>query len=127
MNASVLKTAVAAALVSTVLAGQAQAQSLNDILSTLTGHMAQVGAEQKATQAANAAGDHAGACRHIAAAAANADAASQDLNTMQATLDADTTISDAVRADWQGHITDARGSVNQLSSSNHAMFDRYCS
>ena len=118
---------IAAVIASVVLAGQAQAQSLNDILATLTGHMAQVGAEQKATQAANAAGDPASACRHIAAAAANADAASQDLDTMQATLDANTTMSDAVRADWQGHITDARGSVNTLSSSNHALFDRYCS
>lgn len=120
-----LKPAVA--LAGVLIATQAHAQSLNDILDTLTGHMAQINAEQNATQAANDAGDRAGACRHVAAAAANADAAGQDLDTMQATLDANTTVSDAVRADWQGHIIDARGSVNQLAASNHRLVAQYCS
>jgi hypothetical protein len=122
-----MKTVICAAIAFAVFASQAQAQSLNDILSTLTGHMGQLNAEQKATLASIDAGDRAGACQHTSAAAAYADAALSDLDDMQATLDADTTISDAARADWQGHITDARGSVNQLSASNHSNVDRYCS
>lgn len=122
-----MKTVICAAIAFALFAGQAQAQSLNDILSTLTGHMGQVNAEQNAIKAANDAGDRTSACQHTAAAAAYADAAIADLDNMQATLDADTTMSDAARADWQGHITDARRSVNQLSASNHSLLDRYCS
>lgn len=116
-----------AILMTAVSATPAAAQSLNDILGTLTGHMRQANTELDATNAALGTRDIAGACQHLAADIAALDAANQDLDTMQATLNADTVLSDSARADWQYHINDARGSVAQLAASGRDTQAKYCS
>ncbi len=109
-----------------LFATTAHAQSLNDLLGDLTAQMGRSNDEGQATIAALNAGDLSGACRHVAARGGYLDAASRDLEAMQSGLDASTTMSDAARADWQYHITDAKGSVAQLANANNANQSRYC-
>ncbi len=109
-----------------LFATAAHAQSLNDILSDLTTRMSHMNDEGEAAVASLHDGDLATACAHLANRSAYAEQAGADLDTMQATLDANTVMSDAARADWQGHIIDARGSIAQIADANDSTRARYC-
>lgn len=110
-----------------LFATAAHAQSLNDLLTDLTAQMGHSNDEGMAVKSALDGGDLATACQHVSTRQAYLDAANTDLDTMQSTLDANTTMSDDVRADWQYHITDARGSIRQLSAANYDNSTKYCS
>ena len=122
-----MKHRLVALLALGLFATSAHAQGLNGLLGELTANMGRIGAEEQATKAALDSGDLSGACQHVSAWAAYADAANGNLDAMQAGLDANTDMSDAVRADWQFHINDARASVGALAESARRDLSTYCS